>query len=133
MKAPVAHDGYGRVAWRLLGWGAVFAVMCLLPQLMFMHGDQKPDRAQLDVANIRNALTVYRNKTGAWPLEANWSGALVQKGILEGAPLDPWGHLYLYRLEAPDGGELQPRITSCGPDGEEGTDDDVPSRSSLRR
>ncbi len=137
MKAPVAHDGYGRVALRLMGWGAGLAAICLLPVALMTfsmgHCHPKPDRAQLDVANLRNALTAYRKMTGAWPLEASWSEALLKKGILEREPLDPWDHPYLYRLEVADGGEFVPRVTSMGPDGVAETEDDLLSLTSLPR
>jgi hypothetical protein len=51
---------------------------------------------------------------------------LVAAQILEKTPVDPWDQPYEFRLEAIDGGEAQPVVTSVGRDGVAGTDDDLP-------
>lgn len=127
-KAPVAHDGHLRVAQRLLGWGTALAVLCVAPQLAVFamgHGNQRSDRARLDLTNIQNTLRVYRKQTGGWPPEERWAEALVTKRLLEREPMDPWDHPYRYRLDSTDGGELEPRVTSIGRDGVAGTEDDL--------
>ncbi len=141
LKAPVAHDGYGRVAKRLLRWALVCAAavgtLCVgssAPMTLMMligEGDQKSDRARLDVGNLHHALKAYRARKGGWPPKDRWSEVLVAAQILKQFPLDPWDRPYQYRLEATDGGEGQPVVTSLGRDGVADTDDDLPSRTSL--
>ena len=45
--------------------------------------------------------------------------------LMESVPLDPWGRPYLYRYIADP---RQPVLTSLGPDGLEGTQDDIGRR-----
>jgi hypothetical protein len=72
VKAPVAHDGYGRVAKRLGKWGlgvlALFA-LCSLPVFVTTIGHPygHEDRASLDLKNLRDAFEAYRRKSGSWP------------------------------------------------------------------
>ncbi|MDP1827615.1 MAG: type II secretion system protein GspG [Archangium sp.] len=140
MKAPVAHDGYAGVAkgllrWALLGLGTA-GVGCFLTSgavaLLFDSGDQKADRAELDITNINASLASFSAKTGTWPSESGWAQALVEAQILAHEPLDPWDHPYQYRLASPDGGAARPVVTSAGRDGEPGTDDDLPRPTSMR-
>ena len=122
MKAPVAHDGYGRVAVRLLKWGGVIALpflFCLgLPWCGLFHDTERWKRRQVvdDVSALREAARGYRTRSGAWPSESRWAQELVR------VPEDPWGHPYLYRLGALD---TAPSFGSVGRDGVEGTEDDV--------
>lgn len=139
MKAPVAHDGYGKVAKGLLRWallgGAAAGLLCLLPMgfvTLLEPGDQKADRAELDITNLNVALTAFRAKTGRWPPESGWTQALIDAQLLAHEPLDPWDHPYEYRLPALDGGDARPIVTSVGRDGEPGTDDDLPRPTSGR-
>ena len=136
MKAPVAHDGYGRVAKRLLGGAmgcAVAALLCLLPSglLSVGQGDPKSDGVQIELTDLHRVLKQYRDRTGAWPAEARWSEVLVEAQMIERSPLDPWGHPYQYRLEPTDGGEAQPVVTCLGRDGVRDTEDDLPRRTSF--
>lgn len=137
LKAPVAHDGYGRVAKRLLRWavglGLGFGLLCLVPSGVTSYSGpgNHGDRARLDITIIHSALSAYRARKGAWPPEDRWSEVLVAARILEQSPLDPWDHPYQYRLEVTDGGEAQPVVTSLGRDGAADTDDDLPPRTSF--
>ena len=130
MKAPVAHDGYGRVAKRLLGWAMLpvgLVLLCMAPQFVMLwdHRDQKADRARLDMRNIHQTLEAYRAQAGAWPPEESWMRALIDARLLASEPLDPWDRPYRYRFGAPD---AQPVLTSLGRDGEFGTGDDILER-----
>ncbi|MCA9040075.1 MAG: type II secretion system major pseudopilin GspG [Planctomycetaceae bacterium] len=49
----------------------------------------------------------------------NWAGP-----YMEEIPPDPWGNDYQYEYESGDG---MPKVWSYGPDGEDGTDDDIKS------
>ncbi|MER2562625.1 MAG: type II secretion system protein GspG [Myxococcaceae bacterium] len=96
---------------------------------MFQECGQRERRfARRDVAAIQEALESYRTRTGNWPAEDRWAQTLVAAGLLERAPVDPWGNPYEYRLVLADGGS-RPQVTSLGPDGQPESSDDVPNRS----
>jgi Type II secretion system (T2SS), protein G len=127
VKAPVAHDGYGRVAKRLLGWGlGLFALWALVYLPLSVSGPDSNRRiAKRHLQTLRSALDVYRRQTGNWPAEDSWIQQLIDAGIMERDPVDPWDRQFQYTLASVDGGELSPRLFSLGRDGVAGTDDDV--------
>lgn len=102
---------------------AILALINAAIVLWFL--DDKADFARLDLENLRAAFSAYRGKTNSWPDESRWAQQLVEARILSREPHDPWGRPFRYSLVATDGGELAPRLTSLGPDGVEGTDDDL--------
>lgn len=57
---------------------------------------------------------------------SNWDGPYLKKSEL---PLDPWGGQYQYEYPPTHGTDDQPDIWSYGPDGTEGTEDDIVSWS----
>ena len=81
---------------------------------------------------IKAALDSYRADTGAYPKDlgallenesgnTNWSGPYLDPAKL---PVDPWGHSYIYHF--PGRHELGSYdLQSAGPDGKEGTADDI--------
>jgi general secretion pathway protein G len=90
--------------------------------------------AQAELSNLKTTLDVYKVDTGRLPttnegLEAlvvnpggdvktSWSGPYVIR-----VPVDPWGRPYVYRAGKTKSDE--PELLSLGPDGVEGTLDDV--------
>ncbi len=87
------------------------------------------------LAAMTNALGMYEIDSGAYPtteqglaaLSTAPKGAKGWKGPYlagQGVPSDPWGNPYVFRYP----GQSNPAtydLLSCGPDGKEGTDDDV--------
>ena len=84
------------------------------------------------------ALDMFEQDLGRYPstdegLEAlvappqdapNWLGPYIKSGVV---PRDPWGHEYLYQFP----GAVAPTmydLTSGGPDGQVGTEDDISNR-----
>ena len=68
------------------------------------------------------SLDALRAQPGGSPEPRNWKGPYLKKNV----PQDPWGNEYHYRCPGdinPDGYDL----LSVGPDGREGTDDDIAS------
>lgn len=55
---------------------------------------------------------------------SRWKGPYTKTGDL---PSDPWGNAYLYRYPAENSNVDLPEIWSCGPDGQENTEDDITS------
>ncbi len=132
LKAPVAHDGYGKVAMGLLRWAmipALVLVLCVVPNALmyWSHRDQKLHRARLEMRNLHQALITYRERTGHWPAEQRWAEQLIELHLLGRAPDDPWDRPYRYRIEALPIGNSQPVLTSPGRDGVLDTEDDISS------
>ena len=64
-------------------------------------------------------------------LARKWAGPYIEGKQL---PLDPWGNEFNYEFDTIEEGDSSsapdfPRIWSAGPDGQEGTDDDIANRS----
>lgn len=89
--------------------------------------------AQTDIrAGIKTALDHYEIDNGTYPRSLNdllvqpadakhWAGPYLDPAQL---PIDPWGNPYVYYFPGkhnPNGYDL----LSVGPDGKEGTDDDI--------
>lgn len=56
--------------------------------------------------------------------QANWAGPYISVSGKE-APKDPWGHKYSYEYPPTHGSGEYPDIWSAGPDGKEGSEDDI--------
>jgi general secretion pathway protein G len=94
----------------------------------------KTDAAKTDIMMLGSALDLYRDDVGQYPTDADglnalhvappratgWRGPYVRRHV----PNDPWGNPYVYHATTPSG--IDPyTILSRGPDGTEGTSDDV--------
>jgi general secretion pathway protein G len=117
----------------------VLAILVILGSMVgfFIAGMQKgayEDLARSQIGMFESQLDAYRLHVGSYPNTnqglqalrtppsdlnnpAKWRGPYSAKEI----PADPWGNPYQYELLGPE----QVRIWSCGPDGANGTDDDV--------
>lgn len=91
--------------------------------------DTQIDAAKVQVGNISDALEVYKFKNqrypttaeGLRPLEAPPGG---KTPVMETVPDDPWGAPYLYVSPGQHNrGKFD--LSSKGPDGQSGTDDDI--------
>lgn len=108
---------------------AVLAAV-VVPKFTGRSQDARIAAAKTDISNIGTALDAFEVDTGKYPntigdlLEQpnnvqNWKGPYLKK-----MPKDPWGNDYLYKYpgsQHPSGYDLY----STGPDGQEGTEDDV--------
>lgn len=95
----------------ILGLIVLAVASAVIPSL---H-EARRERTQQDLRNLELALKLFHKKHGHFPDAASGFRALVEAGVLEQDPRDPWGNDYLYRLE--DGG---PVILSQGADGRPG-------------
>ena len=107
----------------------------VVPQLAGRSEDARIGAAKAQIASFETALDQYEVDNGAYPtseqgLQALWvnpdpSKLTKWKGYLKKeVPNDPWGNPYVYK--AP--GVHHPKsydILSSGPDGREGSDDDI--------
>jgi len=95
--------------------------------------------ARTDIANLEVSLDAFEVDTGRYPTSAEGLAALVEnpgdvKGwtgpyIRRGVPKDPWSNEYVYACPGEhnvNGFDLH----SLGPDGQDGTDDDIDNWSS---
>lgn len=94
--------------------------------------------AKFGIASLGNALKMFEIDCGRYPTTAEGLQALIKKPeksagwkgpyLEEKFDLkDPWGNPFVYRSPSkidPDGYDL----ISCGPDGQEGTSDDISNR-----
>jgi general secretion pathway protein G len=106
---------------------AALAAM-VTPSLINRSEEAKARIARGDLSSLDTALKLYRLDTGAYPTQEQGLDVLLLsagKGpYLERPPLDPWKRKYQYRFP----GVRRPSsydISSAGPDGREGTDDDI--------
>lgn len=85
-----------------------------------------------EISTMKTACTAYKLQAGSYPstlddlyampsglTQAQWGGPYLEKAVL----MDPWRRPYTYSAD-----EVNNRvsITSAGPDGQAGTQDDVP-------
>lgn len=95
--------------------------------------------AKAQLANLNIALELYRKDVGHYPTPALglaalvgqtsdgiWDGPYLQSGQL---PADPWGNPYRYSLSSLS--HDLPSVRSVGPDGVDGTKDDLTSSQHL--
>ena len=101
------------------------------PRLWNRVGESKAQVAKLQIAELGNALALYRFDVGRYPNNAqglqalvedpgipNWSGPYLAKNSV---PKDTWGRDYQYRFPG-DFGDYD--LWSLGSDGEEGGEGD---------
>ena len=95
----------------------------VLPRLLPASDEAKRNISKGDIASITMALKMYRLQNDKYPGKSEGLKALVPK-YLEKIPRDPWKREYKYRYpgtRSPSGFD----IWSVGPDGQDGTEDDV--------
>ena len=131
-------------------------VLIILVGLMAIVGprllgsQQKADirTTEAQIGNLSSALKMYVVDMKVYPstedglqallsapederLARKWAGPYIDGNKL---PLDPWGNEFQYEFDVMEGDEGAgtpdfPRIFSFGPDGQEGTGDDIANRS----
>ncbi len=131
-----------RAAFTLLELLIVLAIIVAIaamvaPNLIGQQNEANIRIARTTVKNIEEAAKrravknngQYEDGTGAEPiamLAEPFTDALqnVHPPELEEVPVDPWNNQFQYSYSA-GSGELKPRIWSMGPDGQDGSDDDI--------
>lgn len=102
----------------------------VIPKMVGRSEQARQAAAHADISSIKTALDAYEVDNGGYPRSLqdlvqqpnnarNWHGP-----YLENLPVDPWGNPYVYAFPGrhnPNGFDL----SSIGPDGKAGTDDDV--------
>jgi type II secretion system (T2SS) protein G len=112
----------------LLALGLLFVLLYSLGWIRFDRGRARHDRATLEIGNLETAMKLHRAKTGHYPDSATGFAALIDLGIIDREPRDPWGNPFRYELV--DG---QPVIASFGADGVPAGEGDSADISSAPR
>jgi general secretion pathway protein G len=102
----------------------------VVPKMMGRSEQARQAAARADLASVKTALDAFEIDNGYYPRNLgdliqqpgdakNWRGPYLDK-----IPQDPWGNNYVYTCPGrrnANGYDL----SSIGPDGKEGTDDDI--------
>ena len=113
---------------------AVLAAI-VIPKFAGRSQQAKETAAKTEISGFGIALDAYEVDTGSYPQGAaglnalvqqpgnaqNWKGPYLSKGTI---PPDPWGNAYIYNYP----GKNNPKgfdLSSVGPDGRAGGDDDI--------
>lgn len=78
--------------------------------------------------STEQGLQALRVQPTTDPVPKNWKGPYLKKDV----PVDPWGNVYVYTYPGthnPSGYDLY----SLGPDGQDGTDDDIANWSTATK
>ncbi|WP_211235789.1 type II secretion system major pseudopilin GspG [Psychromonas aquimarina] len=139
MKNSIKHNSKQK-GFTLLEIMVVIVILGVLASMVvpnLMGNKDKADRQKVvsDVIALENALDMYKLDNGSYPSTEQGLEALVSEpsgspeprnyredGYIKRLPQDPWGNEYV--LNSP-GEHSKIDVLSVGPDGEEGTDDDI--------
>ena len=108
----------------------------VFPRLTGHAREARITQARTQIEGFRSALQMYEMHNDRFPTTEQGLSALVTEPstnpppnwrgpYIETIPDDPWGNPYQYRSPGQDGRDYE--IVSYGPDGIEGTDDDIKS------
>jgi len=115
----------------------VIAILGLLASVivvavMNQFDNAKIGTAKLKLSELEKALQLYSVQVGEYPSQSEGLRSLLSppdgsKPFLKekNVPKDPWGAEYLYFNPARNGGANPYEVVSKGPDGQEGTEDDI--------
>ena len=101
----------------------------VVPNVIGMSDEARIQKAQTDVTAIANAAKIYRSRNARVPTMEDLTTP-DEKGFayLEDVGQDPWDNDYIIR-------EIEGRnfeVISMGPDGSEGTEDDISSKRKAK-
>ena len=99
-------------------------VAVLIPNVTGKMNEARIASARVQIKNVEEALVAYSMKHGGkYPdsLDVLTEETEDEDALLQGGTEDPWGT----PLQLEKRGKKRPLLTSAGPDGEFGTDDDI--------
>ena len=103
-----------------------------VPAYMNSLADARVATTRSLIANVDVAVKSYNMKHGKYPESLEVLQEPQEDGgdpWLEGEAVDPWGNELKYEKQ----GKKRPKITSAGPDGEEGTEDDITNYEAKKK
>jgi general secretion pathway protein G len=113
---------------------AILVIMASMVTFAFLQIQQnaQSDATLSQISTLENACTSYKLQVGRFPNTLDdlftqpaglsprqWRGPYLNDPV----PMDPWGNEYNY---SPDEANNRVFISSAGPDGQQGSPDDVP-------
>ena len=127
-------DRRGFTLMELLLVMAILVIMASMVTFAFLQiqKNAQSDATLSQISTLENACTSYKLQVGRFPNSLDdlftqpaglstrqWRGPYLSNPV----PMDPWGNVYNY---APDEANNRVNIMSAGPDGQQGSPDDVP-------
>ncbi len=127
----------GRQAFTLMELLLVMAILVIMASMVtfaFLNIRQnaQSDLALSQIQTLENACTSYKLQVGRFPSKLDdlytqpsgltarqWRGPYLSDPV----PMDPWGNPYIYGADEANNRVF---IRSAGPDGQQGTADDIP-------
>ena len=124
----------------LIVLGILAMLMALVAPRVLKSGEKaNVKKAQVDIAAFKEVLKMYHLDMKKFPTTEQglaalstepedsgegspWDGPYLET---DGVPLDPWNNSYQYEYPSTHGKSDYPDIWSWGPDGEDGTEDDI--------
>jgi len=107
----------------------------VVPNLMGSQDTARSQKAVIDIGSLETVLAMYRSQNYNYPTTEQGLDALVTEtdveplprrfpegGFIKRLPKDPWGNDYQL-LNPGEHGKMD--IFTMGPDGEQGTEDDI--------
>ena len=131
MKRPKRNQAFSLTELLLVIAIITTLMAIVIPRIAGFGGDAKIAAAKAQIGHISSALNMYEIHVGDFPRDLQslvdqpgnaqgWRGPYLDKEV----PLDPWGNAYIYEYPGKHktyGFDL----SSAGPDGKAGTDDDI--------
>lgn len=106
----------------------------IVPKFTRRSEQAKVTAAKTNIANLELALDTFEIDSGRFPTNSEGLRALVTKPsnadgwrepyIKRGVPIDPWGNDYVYKYPG-QYNKYGYDLSSAGPDGQRGGDDDI--------
>jgi len=124
----------------LIVLGILAMLMALVAPRVLKSGEKaNVKKAQVDIAAFKEVLKMYKLDMKKFPTteqglaalseepedlgdQSPWDGPYLET---DGVPMDPWDNPYQYEYPSTHGKSDYPDIWSYGPDGEDGTEDDI--------
>jgi len=122
---------------RLILWGelilcAIGVTIFVVTAMPILNPPTRHNPHAADISNFMTQLSVFEIDNGRYPTTSEGLKALVSNPgnlptwthpYMTQIPLDPWGRSYVYRCPGSNGHDFD--IYSVGPDGIDGTADDI--------
>jgi general secretion pathway protein G len=127
----------GRRAFTLIELLLVMVILAILAAIVVPKFTGRTEQARVtaakaDISSMKVALGAFETDTGRFPTTDEGLNALITpppgiqgwtRPYLDKVPNDPWGHAYIYRSPGSNNKDFD--LFSAGPDGREGSADDV--------
>ncbi len=131
-SASRARGGFTLIELLLVMVIIAILAAVVLPRFVGRGKQARITRAKADISTLGLALNSMEIDTGSFPASLDglvsapsgdaddWHGPYIERGV----PNDPWKHPYVYKYPGQHNtGSFD--LSSMGPDGQEGTDDDI--------